>query len=341
MEKKRKAIFIVMVIIVVSSFFIPWNLLMMSLAPLPDSFQSEIDNAVNKYDLVGVIVYIDDSGDVSKFGAGYNDRDAKTNADPNLLFKIASISKLYMAVAATKLVNKGNLSLDDTLSVLLPEYKDSIEYSDEISLKMLIQHRSGIPDFLDDPEFPWANLPTNVDEALALVLGDDADFKPNAKYEYSNTNYLLLAKIMDAALGYPHDQYIKEEILTPLGLNNTYYYFNETNPDEVMSGYSVGYEFDLKLNDYILPGGSMVASITDVGIFIRALNNGSLLSESEEEIYSQIYVYGHTGLLPGYQSIARYDSKSDRVIVVFVNTSGADSWGKIDILYNRIEKISS
>jgi D-alanyl-D-alanine carboxypeptidase len=229
MKKKRKTmtmVIVVVVIVAISAFFIPWNLLFMRLSPIPDTIQTEIDNAVSKHGLDGVIVYIDEAGDVSKYSAGYNDRDAKTEADPDLLFKIASISKLYMAVAAAKLVDAGNLSLDDTLSFMLPEYKDDIQYADEITLRMLIQHRSGIPDFIDDPDFPWENLPTNVDDALALVLGEDANFKPNAKYRYSNTNFLLLAKIMDDALGYPHDQYIKEEIFIPLQLNDTYYYYS-------------------------------------------------------------------------------------------------------------------
>ncbi len=340
MKKRGKIIVILVVVLAVSAFFIPWNLLIMRLSPLPDTIQIEIENSVSNHGLDGVIVYIDEAGDISKWSAGYNDRDEKTEADPDSLFKIASISKLYMAVAAAKLVDEGNLSLDDTLSEMLPEYKDNIQYTDEITLRMLIQHRSGIPDFVDVPDFSWENLPTNVDDALALVLGEDANFKPNAKYQYSNTNYLLLAKIMDDALGYPHDQYIKEEILIPLQLNDTYYYYSETNPKDVMSGYFVGYELDLKTNDYITPGGTMVASITDVGVFIRALNEGSLLTDSEEEIYSEIYVYEHTGLLPGYQSISRYDTKSDRVIIIFVNTSGADSWGKMEILYDRIVRIN-
>jgi len=344
MKKRGKTVTIVIIVVVslaISAFFIPWNMLIMRLSPLPDTIQTEIENTVSKHGLDGVIVYIDEAGDVSNFSAVYNDRDEKTDADPDSLFKIASISKLYMAVAAAKLVDEGNLSLDDTLSVMLPEYKDDIQYADEITLRMLIQHRSGIPNFVDDPNFPWDNLPTNVDDVLALVLGEDANFKPNAKYQYSNTNYLLLAKIMDDVLGYPHDQYINDKILIPLQLNDTYYYYSEVNPDDVMSGYYVGYELDLKPNDYITPGGTMVASITDVGVFIRALNDGSILTDSEEEIYSEIYVYEHTGQLPGYQSIARYDVESDRVIIIFVNTSGADSWGKMEAMYNRIVRINA
>jgi CubicO group peptidase (beta-lactamase class C family) len=334
-------IFLIIISIVLTIYFVPWRLVIMRLTPLPDSVQTEIDNAVTKHGIDGVIVYIDEAGEISKFTAGYDNKDDKTEVDPDVLFKIASISKLYMAVAAAKLVDDGTLDLDDTLSEMLPQYKDEIEHADQITLRMLIQHRSGIPNYTDDPDFPWENLPTSVDDVLALVLGDSANFKPNSKYQYSNTNYLLLAKIMDDKLGYSHDQFIKDEILIPLDLHNTYYYFSETNPNDVMSGYFVGYEPDLKQNDHITPGGTMVASIEDVGTFLRALNDGSLLSNSEQEIYTEIYVYEHTGLLPGYQSIARYDDENDRVVIVFTNTSGGLSWGKIEAIYSRVVRIIS
>jgi hypothetical protein len=111
--------------------------------------------------------------------------------------------------------------------------------------------------------------------------------------------------------------------------------------EAVMSGYDVGYEGDLKDQDYITPGGSMVATAEDVGIFLRALNDGSLLNGREQAIYTSIYVYEHTGLLPGYASIARYHKDLDAVVVQFVNASGGNTWNLSEIAYNRIIKILS
>ena len=73
--------------------------------------------------------------------------------------------------------------------------------------------------------------------------------------------------------------------------------------------------------------------------FLRALNDGSLLNDDEQTIYSSIYNYEHTGLLPGYQSIARYHKDIDAVVVQFVNTSGADAWTLSSINYNRVIKL--
>ena len=151
----------------------------------------------------------------------------------------------------------------------------------------------------------------------------------------------MIGNILDQALGYSHHQYINEKILAPLGLTHTFNLLSEVDLDELVSGYITEYEGDLKELDYISPGGSMVATAQDVGIFLRALNDGSLLNDDEQAIYSSIYEYGHTGLLPGYQSIARYHKDIDTVVIQFVNTSGGNMWNISEIIYNRIIKILS
>ncbi len=125
--------------------------------------------------------------------------------------------------------------------------------------------------------------------------------------------------------------------MTPLGLKNTFASIREVNMDDVMSGYYVGIEDDIK-NDYY---GSMIATAEDVGIFLRALNDGSLLSGGEQEIYASIYKYDHTGLIPGYQSIAKYYQDIDTVVIQFVNTTNFDgyTWNLSEIIYNRIIQI--
>jgi D-alanyl-D-alanine carboxypeptidase len=319
--------------------FVPWMAGCAYLKPLPDTVQEQVKDAVN-YDLDGIILYVDKKGSPPEFySAGWKDRDKKIPADPQALFKIASISKLYIAVATTKLVNNRNLSLDKTLADYLPELVGRIEYADKITLRMMLQHRSGIPNFIDDPKFPWANLPTSVAGLLQYALDKPADFKPDSDYRYSNTNYLLIGNILDKTLGYSHHQFIKEQILKPLELMHTYSLLDEVNLNDVSGGYYMGYEGDLKTQSYVGPGGSMIARAQDVGIFLRALNDGSLLNTNEQAIYSSVYEYAHTGLLPGYSSIARYHKDMDAVVIQFVNTSGGDSWMITEIVYNRVLRI--
>lgn len=342
MKYKLRLVLLIMmpiISIICAVVFVPWLAGCAYLKPLPDTVQEQVSDAIN-YDLDGIIVYVDKKGSSPEFySAGWKNRENKIPADPHALFKIASISKLYIAAATAKLVNGKKLSLDKTLTDYLPELAGRIEYADKITLKMMLQHRSGIPNFIDDPKFPWANLPADVNGLLKFGLDKPAEFKPDNRYQYSNTNYLLIGMIIDKTLGYSHHSFIKKKILDPLKLTQTYSLLSEVDLDNVVSGYYIGYEPDLKASNHVGPGGSMIATAEDVGIFLRALNDGSLLSAGEQAIYSSIYVCDHTGLLPGYSSIARYHKDIDTVVIQFVNTSGKNSWAITEILYNRIIRI--
>jgi len=317
------------------TWYFTWAFVSVWITPLPDTVQEQVDDAIG-YGFDGMIVYVDEAGKPPAFyTAGWHDRANKIPADPKALFKIASISKLYVAVAVAKLAHDKRLSLDKTLADYFPELVGRIENAEKITLRMMVQHRSGIPDYMYQSGY-WENQPETSEEALEFALDLSADFEPGEDYGYSNTNYLLIRKLMDEVLGYSHHQYIKEEILIPLNLNNTFSSLNEVDIDDVMSGYYVGIEDDLKTED-----NGMLATAEDVGKFLRALNDGSVFNEGEQEIYSSIYVYEHTGLIPGYQSIAKYHKDLDAVVIQFVNTTNFDgnTWFISEIVYNRIVKI--
>lgn len=334
-QAKRVIRILLLVGTIISMFFVPWLLLKAWILPLPNTVQEQLNEAID-HGFDGVLVYIDQGEKAPQYySAGWHNRELKIPAKPNALFKIASISKLYDVVALTKLVGNGRLSLDKTIVDYLPELAGRIENADKISLRMMIQHRSGIPNFTDAPNF-WAAPTKSYEESLALILDKPANFEPNQDYEYCNTNYLLLNKIMDNTLAYNNFQFIKEEILSPLKLNNTFASLNEVNMDDVMSGYHVGYPYDLKADEH-----GMLATAEDVGIFIRALNDGSLFKPGEQEIYSSVYKYEHSGWVPGYQSFAKYYKDIDTVVIVFYSTTDPKlyNWNLSEIINNRIVKI--
>jgi D-alanyl-D-alanine carboxypeptidase len=319
-----------------SLYFVPWPIVWAWILPLPDTVQAQVDEALD-HGFDGIIVYVDQAGKEPGFyAAGWHDRKAKIPANPHALFKIASITKLYVAVATTKLVKEGRLSLDKTLAEYFPELAGRIENSDKITLRHMLQHRSGIPNFVDHPDY-WKNPPKNKQETLGYALDLPADFEPGEDYGYSNTNYMLISDLIDKVVGYPHQQYIKEEILIPLGLKNTFGSLSEVDIDDVMSGYYVGIDEDFKYEDT----GLIIATAEDVGTFIRALNDGSVFNEGEQEIYSSVYEYEHTGLLVGYQSIAKYHKDIDTVVIQFTNTTNFDgyNWNLSEVVYSRIVKI--
>ena len=338
MNKKKTIIIriILFAVTVFSLFFVPWPIVWAWMQPLPATVQQQVNAALDhKFD--GIIVYINQAGKQPEFYvAGWHDRENEIPADAKALFKIASIGKLYDAVAIAKLVQSRQLSLDKTVADYFPEVADRIENAEAITLRMLVKHRSGIPNYTDTPGF-WVDPPQSSDETLALVLDLPANFEPDKKYQYSNTNYLLIAMLIEKVTGASKFQYIKEVVLSPLGLHNTYGSIHEVNMDQLMSGYYAGIDEDIKTADY----GSMVATAEDVGIFLRSLNDGSLFATGEQEIYSSIYGYDHTGLIPGYQSIAKYYPDMDAVVIQFVNTTDFDgyNWNLSEIVYNRIVKI--
>ncbi len=318
-----------------SLFFVPWILVKAWILPLPDTVQEQVDEAIG-HGFDGMIVYVDTEGEPPAFyTGGWKDRKNKIPADPKALFKIASISKLYAAVAITRLAKEGRLSLDETLANYFPELIGRIENAEEITLRWMVQHRSGIPNFTDNPKY-WENEQENGKKALDFALDLPASFEPDKGYEYSNTNYLLLRQIVEKVVGYSHEQYIKEEILLPLGLKNTFFSLKEVNLDDVMSGYYVGIDKDFKTNE-----NGMLATAEDVGLFLRALNDGSVFKEGEQEIYSSIYEYEHGGLVIGYQSLAEYHEDIDTVVVQFINTTDFEGyeWNLSEIVINRIVKI--
>ncbi len=351
MDKKKKVVFILRIIMI--SFSItcviglpPWDGLWALMKPLPDTIQEEVNNST-RLGLDGIIVYVDEAGEPPAFyTAGWKDRDKQIPADAKSYFKIASISKLYVVSAYAKLIHAQRLSLDDTLTDYFPEYSGRIEYADQITLRMMLQHRSGILNYTDQPGFRWDDPTKTSKESLELIFDKPALFTPDENYSYSNTNYLLLRDILDKVLGYSHNQYIKEEILVPLGLESTFFSLDAVDIKDVMSGYYVGADTDFKPIDT-----GMVATAEDVGIFIRALNDGSLFSDEEQAIYTSIYEYEHTGWVLGYYSIARYHKDIDTVVVQFVNTNGGtplinifDTQGGTKVMvsnaiYNRIIRI--
>jgi len=336
---KRAFIVISTLLTLASLWFVPWTMLKMALQPLPDTIQEQLDYATaQRFD--GVILYVNQAGQESIFVSGWNDRDAEVAANPDALFKIASITKLYVAVVVEKLVDPGQLSLDGTVAGYLPNLTEQIDNADRITLRMLVQHRSGIPNYTDAPDYPWHDPSLPAGDVMAIISGQSALFEPGTRRHYSNTNYYLIGEIIET-LGHGYGHFIRQDILSPLNLSRTFISVDQVDSDDLMSGYVIEQDHDWKGVDFDSPAGSMVASAQDVGLFLRALVDGTLMTPGEKALYSKLYAYGHTGLLPGYSSIARYHDESDAVVVQFVNTSGTRMWGEIETNYRRVLRILS
>lgn len=337
--KQPKNIFRILILVgaVISLYFVPWPIVTAWLAPTPPNIQKQVDKA-KSYGFDGIVVCVNHTNNVNEFyTSGYKNRETKTPADPNALFKIASVGKLYTAVAITKLAHAGTISLDKTVADYFPAIAHRIENSDKINVRMLVQHRSGIPDYTRLNNY-WAHPESTEKERLELVLDLPSNFAPDTDEQYSNTNYLLLGMLIEKVTGGKKFDYIQQKILLPLDLHDTYGSIKDVDLEKVMSGYYVGYDQDLKTDD----NGLMLATAADLAKFIRALNKGDVFTDTKEQaLYSSLYKFEHTGLIPGYQTIAKYHKDLDIVVIQFTNTVDFEgyNWNLSEIMYNRIMKI--
>ena len=159
---------------------------------------------------------------------GYADTEKNLPMTNCHLQYLQSISKSYMAVEILQLKEKGKIDIDAPMTKYLPlKYSKYIKDAGSVTIRMLLNHTSGIPEYNEAPGFvskvmlhPLQNF--SSEDCLKGINGQEFQFTPGSKYKYTNTNYLLLSLIGDAITG-DHAAYIKKNIFKPLGLNNSYY----------------------------------------------------------------------------------------------------------------------
>ena len=300
----------------------------------PGSLQDTVDRAVARGVDGAILTVLAADGTLTTRTAGVRQRGLATPMEADDIFKMASVSKLYIAVAVVQLVDGGMLGLDDSIAQHLPAIGARIANASAITVRMLLRHRSGVPDFDSQQGFTWAASHPDVDQVLEYALDLPADFPPDAREEYSNTNYLLLAKIMDVVLGYSHHQQIQDFILNPLGLTDTFHLPGQADDARVIHGYWDGR--DTREFTYVVPGGSMYGTGADIATFVDALGRGTLLNAEAQQTYRSVYWLGHTGWLPGYQTYARWEGALDAAVVLHINNTGGLSETIIEDTYNDV-----
>lgn len=245
-------------------------------------FQSVIDEYTER-GLPGISLLIRDQEGEWSGAAGMADLQAGIALETCHISKVASVTKLFVGVLVMQLVEDGFFTLDDPVAKWLSSKTlKKIANADQVTIRQLLNHTSGIYDLIDDDAFYLAilNHPSKKwtpDELLKYVRGDDAVFPPGTDVEYSNTNFLLTAMIIDAATGESHADLLRKRILDPLKLSDTYYHWHEGLPSNVAQGY-----FDLYNNGTILEMsnfntgsgngyGGLYSTVYDMRTFIEAL----------------------------------------------------------------------
>ncbi len=259
--------------------------------PRDEALQQSLEAAVQD-GIPGLVVAIADADGVWEGSAGFADLGRQTPMQTCHRTRIASVTKTFVAVAVLQLVEQGTLSLDDTVAEWLPELADDLPHARQVTIEQLLSHTSGVYNFLDvQLVLDLFNRPTRTwtaQEGIDLALQHDADFVPGADWSYSNTNYLLLGRIVEAATGEPHEEVLQESIFVPLGLSDTTYAPDRFRFDGVVHGY-----FDLMgdmvlvdstdtyANSLVGADGGMVSSARDLLAFGQALYTHDQLLEAD------------------------------------------------------------
>lgn len=201
---------------------------------------------LNKYTqkgLPGIALLIKDSlGRIWTGSSGYADIQKGIKMEACHISKIASVTKIFVASLTLRLVEEGRLQLEAPISQYLPSnIINRIKNADQVTLHQLLSHNSGIYDVitdngfylavLNDPQKQWTQ-----EQLLEYVYGKPAAFAPGQGPGYSNTNTLLVSLILDEVFG-DHATLLRNEILNPYDLANTYYYWHEGLPAGIAQGY--------------------------------------------------------------------------------------------------------
>jgi D-alanyl-D-alanine carboxypeptidase len=212
-------------------------------------------------------------------------------------YRVASISKTFVATVVLQLEAEGELSLDDTVEEWLPGLvRGNGHDGRQITLRQLLNHTSGIFDYLDDPGFQQQYMTADgfmkhrFDQAdpkdlLAIAMANKPYFEPGASFTYSNTNYILAALVIEKATGNGYGDEIDRRIIDPLHLASTSVPTRVTLPRPSSRAYSklartaTGPTYDVtELNPRLAYGsGQMVSSSADLNRFYSALLGGRLL----------------------------------------------------------------
>ena len=262
-------------------------------------------------------------------------------------FRVGSITKTMVATVALQLVDEGTISLADPISRWIP---NSVTAADRITVRMLLNHTAGVPDYLDDPAIE-ASIRANPGrtfapgEALAAANRQTRPFEPGAsnRWAYSNTNYVLLGMVIEEMTGQSVDQTLQRRIFDRLGMSSTFFATTAAAPTPFSRGYmNVDGTSDFDVTTVVSPtfagaAGAVVSNARDLLIWSQALADGTLLSPARhtDQITpipaSNVEAYGlgvqklgawigHSGEIAGYEA-TMFTRPGVGTIVVLINKS--------------------
>jgi CubicO group peptidase (beta-lactamase class C family) len=309
-------------------------------------------------------VVVEDQDILWSWASGQANVEQNVKSEPSTIYSICSISKLFTSVAIMKLYDEGKLRLDDKVNDLLPWYDLKQQFADSwpITVRTLLTHSSGLPREANFPYWTGPDFPFPSCESIREELKNQETLYPSSTYfQYSNLGLTLLGDIVEEVSGVSYDEYVKENILDPLGLVNTR---TELPEDLYGQDLAIGYsalnrehqrqKVALFQASGITPAAGFSSNAPDLGKFaswqFRLMDStiNEILKPSTLKYMQNVHwtdpdwkttwglgfsiskgsngekIVGHGGSCPGYRSSISLRPESKRAYVVMINASATD-----------------
>jgi len=277
---------------------------------------------------------------------GYADKKNEIPNTINTKFSVGSIGKTFTGVLIMQLVEQGKIKLTDTLDMYLPDFP--FPEKSKIQIQHLLNHTSGLGNYFSHKDYE-AKIPVlrKINDALKLVYDQEPLFEPGTKYCYSNSGMLILGAVIEKISGMSYQNYLKKQLLDPLGMNDTGIYYPEDNVSNRAIGYSrtgdKNYRIETENEFPAFSDGGLYSTVRDMLRYDTALRENRLLSPSTKDIMFTVtppaenyglgweklifkgdeYV-GHVGGCPGFAADYKSFLKDHILIIVLSNyTDGA------------------
>ncbi|MBO4908632.1 MAG: beta-lactamase family protein [Lachnospiraceae bacterium] len=314
------------------------------------SDSDDIENLIRRYrketkcENVSVAIY--DNGDITYYG------------DSESLYQIGSMTKSFTGLAIQKLIDEGLVKEDGNVSNYISGFEAYYKSeSADITVRNLLEQKSGFTN--SEKDYPSATADMTLSEWAESISGLELNSQPGSEYCYSNVNYNLLGLIIENVSGMSYAEYMEQEILIPLGLNNTYASFLEDARivEGTRLGYRHAFEFSIPVREASIPAGYFYSNINDMGRWIeiwtgdigvpdnlkRPLAEVKTYFKEEGDYYSgwELFgddVIGHSGGTPNYSSRIVFSEDQQTGVCVLSNLNVAAT---TDSLCNNIFDIVS
>jgi CubicO group peptidase (beta-lactamase class C family) len=221
---------------------------------------------------------------------GYGVADEASGA-PNIAttrFRIGSITKQFTAMAILIMQEQGKLRVEDPLCHYLADCPEAWR---PITLRHLLTHTSGIPNYTNFPDFPaLIGTPVTLDQLIARFRSLPLEFTPGARWSYSNSGYIVLGAVIERVSGQTYSAFLQDHIFAPFGMRDTGYDTNSPQPPQHATGYLKAHEQPVYIDmSEVGPAGALYSTVEDLYRWDRALVAHRLVSQETMNAMFTVY----------------------------------------------------